>query len=122
MDKRSDKKTGLGNSLLLRRTEPTLEPEIATEAQSSDRSEPQKLQRSETPDGEVLQTPQPPEDPLPPTPKPQPVRDRCTIYLDPDVNRRLHVVARIEGKDRSDIVTEILRQYLPEFEVVYNKE
>lgn len=122
MDTPSDKKTGLGSSLLLRRTEPTLEPAMVVETPMPDRSQAQKAKPAKSPDGQGIQTPQHPENRPQPIPKLQQVRDRCTLYLDPDVNRRLHVTARIEGKDRSEIVTEVLRQHLPEFEVVHNRE
>jgi metal-responsive CopG/Arc/MetJ family transcriptional regulator len=45
------------------------------------------------------------------------LRDRCTIFIDTDVNEQLDVVARIEQKERSEIVTEILRTHLPKYRV-----
>jgi len=45
------------------------------------------------------------------------LRDRCTLYLDPEVNQQLDLVAGIERRQRSQVVTELLRQYLPDYQV-----
>lgn len=50
--------------------------------------------------------------------RPQTARDRCTLYLDADLNRQLHIAAKLEGKERSEIVSEILRQHLPVYEAI----
>ena len=44
-------------------------------------------------------------------------RDRCTIYIDHDVNEQLDIVARIERKQRSEVVTQLLRQHLPSYRI-----
>ena len=109
----SNKKTGLGSSLLLKRTtppEPTLnvnhcsalppltEPERSNVSDVSDAPQDQPTVASNQPVNEVL-------------------RDRCTIYIDKDVNDRLETAARLERKQRSEVVTEILRQHLPNYRI-----
>lgn len=114
------KKTGLGESLLLRRTETPPMPTLA-----------------EVPDvqtSEVLPKPEPvaPEPirveslaPRPAAKKPKKkvlvLRDRCTLYLERAVNEQLHLAARIEGRERSEIATEILRKHLPKYRVEREK-
>ena len=44
-------------------------------------------------------------------------RDRCTIYIDQDVNEQLETAARMERKQRSELVTELLRQHLPKYRI-----
>lgn len=116
----NDRKTGLGNSLLLRRTAQPVEPPV----------EPQEEPVQETPPPE----PTPPIEPQPeptvetamvaPPAAPQTkrtekltLRDRCTIYLERGVNEQLHMTSRIEGKERSEIVSEILRKHLPKYRI-----
>ena len=45
------------------------------------------------------------------------LRDRCTLYLEPGVNQQLDLVARIERRQRSEGVTDILRRYLPKYRI-----
>jgi metal-responsive CopG/Arc/MetJ family transcriptional regulator len=45
------------------------------------------------------------------------LRDRCTVYLDPAVNQQLDFVARVERRQRSEVVTDILRRYLPKYQI-----
>jgi metal-responsive CopG/Arc/MetJ family transcriptional regulator len=45
------------------------------------------------------------------------LRDRCTVYLDPAINQQLDLVARIERRQRSEVVTDILRHYLPKYQI-----
>lgn len=49
--------------------------------------------------------------------KPLSLRDRCTIYLERTVNDRLDLVARIEGRERSEVVTELLQKHLPKYRI-----
>lgn len=46
------------------------------------------------------------------------LRDRCTLYLDEEINELLNSVARIEQRQRSEVVSELLRKYLPRYRVV----
>jgi hypothetical protein len=91
------KRTGLG--FLLARTEPeypkTPQKPIDTEQPSSP--------NAPEPETEVQSLKQ--------------LGDRCTIYLDRDINAHLDFVSRIECKRRSQIVCEILRAYLPKYSV-----
>jgi len=95
--------TGLGESLLLRRTDETQASQPAANVETPRRSP----------------SPQPQSQPKVsrPAPKLRPLRDRCTIYLDPDINRRLDLVARIERKERSEVVSDLLREHLPHYEI-----
>ncbi len=99
----TDKKTGLGDSLLLQRTDPDGADEPPKDAQTSGAAKRPEaaLERPST-------TPQP---------TPEQLRDRCTIYLDPDINTQLDLVARIQRKQRSEVVTELLRANLPKYRV-----
>lgn len=97
------KDTGLG-SLLLRRTGGQDEP-----PQPPENSDAQTSGQSERP------ADQPDAAPVPP--QPEVLRDRCTLYLDEDVNQQLDIVARIERKQRSEVVTELLRQHLPRYRI-----
>jgi hypothetical protein len=100
----NDKHTGLGESLLLQRT--ASEPSTKLP-----QPPPQTFERSERHDVH-------PEPQQPPAPrKAQELRDRCTLYLDADVNTQLDLVARIERKQRSEVVTAILRENLPKYRV-----
>lgn len=118
MDNQNDKKTGLGSSLLVRRTGTSEDPERfdvpnvsdASEPETSNSSEPQNAQTPETSERSNVQTSR--------KSIRQVVRDRCTLYLDQDVNERLRLVAGIEGKERSEIASDLLRQYLPEYDVI----
>lgn len=97
-----EKHTGLGSSLLLQRT--VTEPlENPIPSQTSERPEHFEVD--------------PGSDRQPEIEKPQELRDRCTLYLDRDVNTQLDLVARIERKQRSEVVTEILRANMPKYRV-----
>lgn len=96
----NDQNTGLGDSLLLRRTDEPRAAQPITDAQTSRRPEHLDVPESKRPARKV-----------------RPLRDRCTIYLEPDVNRQLDLVARLEHKQRSEVVAEILRTHLPRYEV-----
>lgn len=115
---KNDKKTGLAPSLLLRRTEPTEIPEPnnvppATEidepvtetafpdAQTSSQSETATIAGSRRP-GKIFRM-------IP--------RDKATIYMERDLNEQLRRVAALEGRDRSDVVNQILRKHLPRYRV-----
>jgi hypothetical protein len=94
------KKTGLGRSLLLRRTTP--KPPERPDAQAPEPSEQGGRQD---------------EEPASRRPQPKNLRDKCTLYLDADVNEQLDAVARIERKQRSEVATELLRAHLPKYEI-----
>jgi hypothetical protein len=99
----NDKHTGLGESLLLQRTapQPPIDPPIPS--QTSERPEHFEIHPEPVQQVEIK--------------KPQELRDRCTVYLDRDVNMQLDLVARIERKQRSEVVTEILRANMPKYRV-----
>lgn len=98
-----DKNTGLGSSLLLKRT-------ADASAKNTD-GDVQTPEASGRPDVKADQ-------PAKPTrPQPKDLRDRCTIYLDADVNRQLDLVARIERRQRSEVVTDLLRANLPKYRI-----
>jgi hypothetical protein len=99
----ADRDTGLGDSLLLKRTEPAGPAPVREETPRHEQPQPV--------DGDAAARP------AAPRRRPRRIRDRCTIYLDPDVNKRLDLVARIERKERSEVVTEILRQHLPSYRI-----
>lgn len=46
------------------------------------------------------------------------LRDRCTLYLDEEINQLLNMVARVEQKQRSEVVSELLRKYLPRYRII----
>jgi hypothetical protein len=101
----TEKKTGLGNSLLLKRTSPRNAPSPHVserlDAQTSEAS--RRLDARKNQRGGKRPA--------------KPLRDKCTIYLESDVNERLEIVARMERKERSEVVTEILRRHLPKYRV-----
>lgn len=99
----TDKNTGLGDSLLLKRTDPDGAGELPKDAQT-----PGAAKRPEAAVRRPSKTARP---------TPIQLRDRCTIYLDPDVNRQLDLVARIERRQRSEVVTDTLRANLPKYRV-----
>ena len=112
------RKTGLGDSLLLRRTEapPTAVPAVPADVQTPDLSSPPEPTSSvpaiATTDSALPQ----------PSSKKRPkeqlvLRDRCTLYLERAVNERLDMAARIEGRERSEVATDILQKYLPKYRV-----
>jgi hypothetical protein len=45
------------------------------------------------------------------------LRDRCTLYLERDVNELLDHAAHAEARDRSELVSELLRKHLPRYQV-----
>ena len=95
---KSDKKTGLGRSLLFGGGKQDEEVVTPTNTQA--------LEMTETADA-----------PSPIPAKRRELRDRCTLYLNPEVNERLDLVSRIERKERSVVVTEILRSHLPNYRI-----
>jgi hypothetical protein len=99
----SGRNTGLGDSLLLKRTDPARP--LPVQKETSKQEQPQPV------DADA------PARPAAPRRRPRRIRDRCTIYLDPEVNKRLDLVARIERKERSEVATEILRQHLPSYRI-----
>ncbi|MBS0203964.1 MAG: hypothetical protein JSS49_13750 [Planctomycetes bacterium] len=115
--------TGLGDSLLLRRTEapPAEQPAVTLDGQTTIPSpqEPPRPTRG-------LQTAEVPSIPLPASPtktkkKPLVLRDRCTIYLEREVNDQLDMAARIEGRERSEIASDLLRKHLPKYRIEREK-
>ena len=102
------KQTGLGvDSFLLRR--PT---EEATERPDVPESAP-------TAESQLPPTARPADRAARPKPnKPQPTpRDRCTLYLDREINERLDLAAQFEDSERSEIVTKMLREHLPKYRI-----
>lgn len=99
-------KTGLGNSLLLQRTEKGRRP-VAQQPKTPGRLE--RSSDSDAPPAPQEQVERPVEVVLP--------RARCTLYIDEDVNEQLSLVAGIEKRQRSEVVTEILRSHLPTYSV-----
>lgn len=114
------KKTGLGESLLLRRTET---PPVLTPAEVPDVQTSEVLPQPEP----ATAAPKPIEIPAPRSVAkkskkiPLELRDRCTLYLERAVNEQLHMAARIEGRERSEIASEILRKHLPKYRVEREK-
>ena len=52
-----------------------------------------------------------------PAPAPAPARvDRYPLEISVDTQSRLNAVARLEGRDRSELLDELIRKHLPEFE------
>jgi hypothetical protein len=104
-----ERKTGLGDSLLLKRT---VQPEVQS---------PDAADAASGADSMPMETPQTPQASVHPKrskrSKKLMLRDRCTIYLDVEVNQQLDIAARIENKERSEVVTEILRQHLPKYRI-----
>lgn len=115
------KQTGLGMSLLLRRTEPkpiTEQPAVVSQPEPTAVPEPVTAQPSveevavqEIPKGNRKKTRQ----------KPQVLQDRCTLYIARDVNDKLDLASRVEDRDRSEIVSELLRKHLPEYRIERKK-
>lgn len=99
----SDENTGLGDSLLLKRTS-----DDNADKSSDDVQTPETSKRPDAPTDRQGK---------PPRRGPRDLRDRCTIYLDPEINRQLDLVARIERKQRSEVVADILRANLPKYRI-----
>jgi len=103
----STRRTGLG-SLLLRRTDGERHPKPPEE------HEPHRGPPDPTLDpGPGIDLPT---EPTRKTNRARP-RDRCTLYLDEDVNQQLDLVARVERRQRSEVVTELLRRHLPSYRI-----
>lgn len=49
------------------------------------------------------------------------LRIRRTIHLEDDLDEQLSLVAGIEGKERSEIVNNLLRKHLRQYEVIVKK-
>jgi hypothetical protein len=106
----NDRKTGLGGgSLLLRRTEPVeTEPSTASAIQPPETpTEPQAAQPSASSKGKKHRA-------IP--------RDKCTLHLDHDVNEWLDLAARVEGRERSEVASELLRKHLPRYSIQVRKQ
>ena len=111
------KKTGLGNSLLLRRTAlppfvpqappvvPTLNSTVIPE------SLPVPLPESETTPAPLMRASRKTRT------KPLVLRDRCTLYIAREVNEKLQTAASVERRERSEIVSDILREHLPTYRI-----
>lgn len=118
----TDRKTGLGSSLLLRRTaqpaELPVEPKTVP-VQEIPASEPKPLPTIDPQPESAVDMPvvAPPSMPKMKGTEKLTLRDRCTIYLERGVNDQLHMTSRIEGRERSEIVSEILRKYLPKYRI-----
>ena len=100
------KKTGLAESLLFRRSAKPAPQEPLPRA-------PEPL-----PPGVETDRPAPIERPTRRVEREMRLRDRCTLYLDEEINELLDTVARFEQKQRSEVVTELLRKYLPRYRVI----
>lgn len=113
----TSKNTGLANSFLLRRTEvPAVLPDVPVVTPTQETESVLETPVSPVPTPEP--TPVSPIQNAPQSHKKQPVlRDRCTLYIAQEVNELLDVAARVEGRDRSEIVTDILREHLPTFRI-----
>src|SRR5262249_32696243 len=116
----TDKKTGLGSSFLFQRTEPARPP--------SPLEGPAVLEVPAIPDGSTVQAPQTPKHSTAQHParstgsRPKKaqrlvLRDKRTLHIDRDVDERLTLAARIEGRERSEVVSDLLRKYLPRYRV-----
>lgn len=111
-------KTGLGDSLLLRRTET---PQAPGRPDVSALPDAQAL--ADAPDQAAVSDVQPSSRPKRPAGsrgrKAQrlTLRDKVTLHLDRDVNDRLDLAARVEGKERSEVASEILRRHLPKYHI-----
>lgn len=111
------RKTGLGNSLLLQRTE-------VSPAEASVSSGVSMTGVSPTPESEPTEPPATQTKPVLPRREPTNkrkeqlvLRDRSTLYLERSVNEQLRRVAQIEGRERSEVATDILRKYLPKYRI-----
>lgn len=112
-----ERKTGLGGSLLLRRTETPQAPEHSNVSTSETSASP----GTPTPTAETFKRPKRPiaTDIRKSSKKgvEQVLRDRCTLYIDRDVNERLDLAARVEGRERSEVVSQLLRKHLPKYRI-----
>ncbi|MBI1902936.1 MAG: hypothetical protein HYS13_17705 [Planctomycetia bacterium] len=103
------KTTGLGESLLLRRTDPPADRPRKPAKNGQERKEAPPIEPAGADDPA-------PADPLSTVHRAVP-RDRTTLYLDQDVNDWLDLAARIERKQRSELASEILRKHLPRYRI-----
>lgn len=115
---KTKKKTGLGKSLLLRRTiDPRESPEAplpvvpSQEAMFVSEGLPPSMNKPEAEPAPAIQSHGKP------TKKSLVLHDRCTLYLEREINERLSLTAGIKGPDRSDIVNDILRKHLPTYRI-----
>ena len=110
----TERKTGLGGSLLLQRTEipaRVMPPAVPIQP----------------PNTEMTALPEPPHPvaviqsaPRTSRKRKKPalvLRDRCTLYLERDVNEQLAHTSHAEGRDRSEVVSELLRKHLPKYQI-----
>lgn len=129
MEPNQNKKTGLGSSLLLQRTEPTSasQPRNARDVQTPEVPETSALDDVE----QVPAAGQTPRTLKRPQRSPHSQRrgkarviprQRCTLHLDEDVEEQLDLVARVEGKERSEVVSDLLRTHLPKYRIQIQKE
>ena len=112
------KKTGLGSSLLLRRT---VNPPVSPAAPLPVTSIQEVMPATEELPSQVI-TPEltlvPPIQPhRKPSKKSLVLHDRCTLYLEREINKQLGIASRLEGRDRSEIVSDLLQRYLPKYRV-----
>jgi hypothetical protein len=129
------KKTGLGEtSLLLRRTTPPEAVHAAdvavADAEQVELADAQTSERLDVQDAtdesdqaaieEIVEVEDQPASTPRGTSRPKKLRlrrDKCTIYLEQDVNQLLTLAARAQNRERSEIVTDILRTHLPTYRI-----
>ncbi|MDB5343265.1 MAG: hypothetical protein JWP89_1642 [Schlesneria sp.] len=109
------RKTGLGDSLLLRRTEepPAEVSDVSSDAPMAGVSPAPVSEPTATKTEPVL----PQARPTKKRKEQLVLRDRSTLYLERSVNEQLRLVAQIEGRERSEVATDILRKYLPKYRI-----
>ena len=106
----STRRTGLGlGSLLLHRTTEQEVPPVPKAHAISQPQAPEAYPETAVPQGRALNQRG--------INRARQLRDRCTLYLEPGVNQQLDLVARIERRQRSEVVTDILRRYLPKYRI-----
>ncbi|MCA9093706.1 MAG: hypothetical protein KDA68_09485 [Planctomycetaceae bacterium] len=114
------KQTGLGLSLLLQRTDQQPKPErpaVIPKPEPTVTPVPTEIKTSEA--DVVPEIPQ--QNRNKSRQKPKVLRDRCTLYIARDVNEKLDLASRVEDRDRSEIVSELLRKHLPEYTIERKK-
>ncbi len=110
-------KTGLGNSLLLQRTVISAVPPATPAVVPAQEATPAPVLPYQ-PESIPEPIPIPPIQASRKSPKqPLVLRDQCTLYIERGVNRQLHIVAHAEGRERSEIVSDILRKHLPKYRI-----
>ncbi len=115
------KQTGLGMSLLLRRTDQKAIPEQPAVVPQAVSTVPQESAIPQEPEKEIVTQVTPQQNRKKSRQKPQVLQDRCTLYIARDVNEKLDIASRIEDRDRSEIVSELLRKHLPEYTIERKK-